>query len=50
MASRDAQAEETPEKEANLQCLEVDITEPLSTDEWTNFHKVIESTEGLGWF
>ena len=42
MASRDQREEEPPEKEAALLCLEIDITEPLTTDEWTNFHKVIE--------
>ena len=50
MASRDERKEEEPEKEPSLQCLEIDITEPLTSDEWTNFHKVINETEGLGWF
>ena len=51
MGSRDERKEEEPpEKEPALQCLEVDITEPLTTDEWANFHKVIEETEGMGWF
>jgi len=38
------------EKKANLQCLEVDITDPLSHDEWANFAQVIDETDGLGWF
>jgi len=46
--------EEEKEKEKgpepNLDCLEVDITEPLSKAEWTNLAKVIEETQGFGWF
>ena len=33
-----------------LQCLEIDINEPLSREEWNNFIAVIEETQGLGWF
>lgn len=33
-----------------MDCLEVDITEPLNKTEWTNLCKVIEETQGLGWF
>lgn len=33
-----------------LQCLEVDINEPLSREEWNNFIAVVEETQGLGWF
>jgi len=36
--------------DALLPCLEVDITEPLAKAEWTNWLKVIEETQGLGWF
>lgn len=36
--------------EPNMQCLEVDICEPLSRDEWVNFTKVVLETQGLGWF
>ena len=33
-----------------MQCLEVDITNPLSREEWNNFVNVLEETQGLGWF
>ena len=36
--------------DALLPCLEVDITEPLSKSEWANWLKVIDETQGLGWF
>jgi len=38
------------EPDAFLPCLEVDITEPLTKPEWTNFLRVIDETKGLGWF
>ena len=37
-------------REANLQCLEVDINEPLNPEEWGNFINVINETQGMGWF
>ena len=39
-----------PEHEPNLQCLEVDITSPLTREEWNNLVCVLEETQGLGWF
>ena len=42
-----------PEKSANepkLQCLEIDITNPLADIEWRNFIEVIDEVSGLGWF
>ena len=36
--------------EQKLQCLEVDITNPLSETEWTCFAEVISEVKGLGWF
>ena len=36
--------------ECKLQCLEVDIEEPLCGVEWRNFAEVINETQGLGWF
>ena len=44
------QEEKEKEPEAKLQCLEVDIEDPLSREEWNNFIAVIEETKGLGWF
>ena len=38
------------EHEPNLQCLEIDIEEPLTREEWNNFIAAIEETQGLGWF
>jgi ssDNA-binding Zn-finger/Zn-ribbon topoisomerase 1 len=34
----------------NLQCLEIDINEPLSGEEWNNFTEVILETQAIGWF
>ena len=42
--------EEEKEKEPNMQCLEVDLEEPLSSEEWNNFIAVVQETQGLGWF
>lgn len=39
-----------PEHQPSLQCLEVDITNPLSREEWNNLVNVLEETQGLGWF
>ena len=39
-----------PEHQPNLQCLEIDITGPLTREEWNNFVCVLEETQGLGWF
>lgn len=39
-----------PEHEPKLQCLEIDIEEPLTREEWNNFIAVVEETQGLGWF
>lgn len=33
-----------PEHEPSLQCLEIDIEDPLSREEWNNFIAVIEET------
>lgn len=33
-----------------LQCLEIDICNPLAEIEWKNFAEVIDEVEGLGWF
>ena len=33
-----------------MQCLEVDLEEPLSSEEWNNFIAVVQETQGLGWF
>lgn len=33
-----------PEHEPSLQCLEIDIEQPLSREEWNNFMCVIEET------
>ena len=33
--------EEEKEKEPNMQCLEVDLEEPLSSEEWNNFIAVV---------
>ena len=41
--------EKEKEPEPFMDCLEVDITEPLNKYEWINFCKVIEETQGLGW-
>jgi len=49
-ANKDDDKKEKEEKKAYRQCLEVDITDPLSHDEWTNFAQVIDETQGLGWF
>ena len=38
------------EHQPNLQCLEVDITAPLTREEWNNLVNVLEETQGLGWF
>ena len=43
-------AEKEKEPMPNMQCLEVDIEDPLSSDEWNNFIGVVEETKGLGWF
>lgn len=42
--------EKEKEKEAKLQCLEIDLQEPLTPEEWQNFAQVIDETKGLGWF
>lgn len=49
---RGKQKEEPEEKEhvPKLQCLEVDLDNPLTREEWNNFIAVIEETQGLGWF
>ena len=44
------EAEKEKEPMPNMQCLEVDIEDPLSRDEWNNFIAVVNETEGLGWF
>ena len=36
-------------EKSRLQCLEVDIENPLSTIDWTNFSMVINEVKGLGW-
>ena len=38
------------EPEVKLQCLEVDLENPLSREEWNNMIKVVEASQGLGWF
>ena len=43
-------AEKEKEPMPNMQCLEVDIEDPLSKEEWNNFIGVVEETKGLGWF
>ena len=51
MRSKDA--EDQPkhiEPEAKLQCLDIDLENPLSREEWNNFVQVVEATQGLGWF
>jgi hypothetical protein len=32
-----------------LQCLEVNLDEPLATSEWVNIAQVINETQGIGW-
>lgn len=49
MKSKRDKEDEKPH-EPKMQCLEVDITEPLTTEEWQNFIEVIDETQGLGWF
>ena len=49
LLGREKDADQEPE-EPKLQCLQVDITDPLSKDEWQNFLEVINATNGLGWF
>ena len=44
------EAEKEKEPMPNMQCLEVDIEDPLSKEEWNNFIGVVEETKGLGWF
>ena len=36
--------EKEPEHEPNLQCLEIDVNEPLTREEWNNFISVVEET------
>lgn len=51
--SKDARAEEEAKKEDHtptLQCLDIDITEPLSDAEWNNLLDVANETQGLAWF
>ena len=33
-----------------LQCLEIDILNPLADIEWRNFLEVVDEVQGLGWF
>ena len=33
-----------------MQCLEIDISIPLTNDEWNNLLEVVDETQGLGWF
>ena len=49
LIGREKNAEPEPE-EPKLQCLQIDITDPLTKDEWGNFLEVISATNGLGWF
>lgn len=42
--------EKKPPHEPNLQCLEIDIEQPLTDVEWKNFAEVIDWTDGMGWF
>ena len=39
-----------PEHQPNLQCLDIDITKPLTPEEWNNTISVLDETKGLGWF
>ena len=39
-----------PEHKPNLQCLDIDITKPLTPEEWNNTMSVLDETKGLGWF
>ena len=50
MRKKDDDDKKEKEPEPFMDCLEVDITDPLNKTEWTNFCKVIEETQGLGWF
>lgn len=42
------QMEQDAEK-TKVQCLQVDIENPLSTCDWINFATVIKEVNGLGW-
>jgi hypothetical protein len=35
---------------SKLQCLEIDINEPLAMVEWKNLAEVVNEVQGLGWF
>lgn len=35
---------------AKLQCLEIDLTNPLTDTEWRNMKQVVDEVTGLGWF
>ena len=34
----------------SLQCLEIDINDPLSGEEWDNLIEVVTETQAIGWF
>ena len=37
-------------QEPSLACLEVDVVEPLTKEEWRSLAHVVNETQGLGWF
>ena len=37
-------------EQSKLQCLEIDLVEPLCMTEWQNMAVVINSTSGIAWF
>ena len=42
-------AMEHDQERTRLQCLEVDLSNPLSTIDWQNFVHVLGEVNGLGW-
>ena len=43
-AAKKEEEKSEPEHQPNLQCLEIDITNPLSREEWNNLVEVLEET------
>ena len=37
-------------EQSKLQCLEIDLTEPLCMTEWQNMAEVVNQTNGIAWF
>ena len=49
-AEANKEKKEKNQFDQKLQCLEIDIVNPLAEIEWRNFAEVIDEVQGLGWF